>query len=152
MSIKLPEKIVTETVMIGDEAFYFEITNENITRYGRRGENTSEGLLVRKHYQEVVGILYISNYLRDSKTKESLELQQIGTVDEREVAPTLEKVLDALTRQLSLLTNGEYDAYFENCRKRHDGEDCDDRFNLPFEMEVQDIFWHILDLREGKYF
>lgn len=26
---------------------------------------------------------------------------------------------------------------------------CD--FNLPFEMWMQDIFWDILDLREGKY-
>ena len=68
----------------------------------------------------------------------------------------MSKCLTALEKQLSLLTNGEYDEYYIDCKKRHDSiEDGDsDRqkfHNLPYWMQMQDIFWHILDLREGKY-
>ena len=68
-----------------------------------------------------------------------------------EEAPSLVKVLDALDKQLSLMTDGMYYEYYNDCRKRHDGEGSDERFDLPFEMQMQDIFWDILDLREGRY-
>ena len=154
MDVNLPERIVTEIVLIGYEGYQFEINNERIIRYGRRSTQESCGLLVKNHYQEVAGILYIIHLLKDGKTKESIAAFYIGEKEQKEYekAPTLAKCLDALKRQLSLLMDGAYDAYYDDCHKRHDGESSSERFDLPYEMEMQDIFWHMLDLQEGKVY
>ena len=152
----LKDKIInTETVFIGSKAYRFEITGESITRYGLKSEETSPGNLVKDHFEAVFGVLYLTHLLKDSEVKESIAMYWMGDEEKKkyEEAPTLEKVLDALEKQISILTDGAYDAYYEDCRKRHDGEiERGGNFaHLPYEMKMQDIFWDILDLREGRY-
>ena len=172
--------ISTETVIINMTGYRFEITGDHIIRYGLKTSETSKGHLVKRHFDNVFGVLYLSHLLKDCGVKESISSYWMGEEEKKryEEAPTLEKCVDMLCRQLSLLTDGVYDEYYENCRKRHGGvtpdgkrsygldadgnfydtEKRDDEsgdgwrdFNLPFEMQMQDIFWDILDLREGKY-
>ena len=148
----LKEKYIrTETVIINMRGFSFEITGENITRYGVKTEETSPGCLVKDHFEPVFGCLYLAHLLKDCEVKEARAQWAITDQKKYDEAPTLEKVLDALNKQLSLLTDGEYDEYYEDCRIRHDGGESSKRFDLPFEMHMQDIFWEILDLREGRY-
>lgn len=148
--------IATETVIINMKGYWFEITGEKITRHGMKTEETSSGNLVKDHFEPVFGVLYLTHLLKDGEVKESIAYYGMGEEEKKkyEEAPTLDKVLDALCKQLSLMTDGAYDAYYEDCRKRHDGEEGDGwrQFtDLPYDMRMQDIFWHILDLREGRY-
>ena len=116
-------------------------------------QDTSPGLLVKDHFEAVFGCLYLTHLLKDGEVKESIGMYWMGEEEKKqyEEAPTLEKCLNALDKQLSLLTDGEYDDYYEDCRIRHDGGESSKNFNLPLEMRMQDIFWDILDLREGRY-
>ena len=143
--------IQTETVIINMTGYRFEITGESITRYGVKSKETSPGCLVKTHFEPVFGVLYLAHLLKDCEVKEAMAQWAIEDQKKYEDSPTLEKVLDALLKQLSLLTDGEYDEYYEDCRIRHDGEDGSGSFNLPYEMRMQDIFWDILDLKEGRY-
>ncbi len=148
--------IATETVIINMRGYWFEITGERITRHGMKTEETSPGLLVKDHFESVFGVLYLTHLLKDNEVKESIAMYLMGEDEKKkyEEAPTLEIVLNALCKQISLITDGVYDAYYEDCRKRHDEEEEGDwqQFNsLPYLMQMQDIFWHILDLREGRY-
>lgn len=143
--------IATDTVFIGLAAYSFEITGECTTRFGVKSIDTSPGFLVKTHFEPVFGCLYFTHLLKDCEVKEAMEQWAIEDQEKHDEAPTLEKVLNALMKQISSLTDGEYDEYYEDCRKRHDGEESDKRFNLPYEMRMQDIFWDILNLREGRY-
>ncbi len=143
--------IATDTVFIGLAAYSFEITGECITRYGVKSTDTSPGLLVKTHFKPVFGCLYLAHLLKDCEIKEAMAQWAIEDQEKYDEAPTLEKVLNALVKQISLLTDDEYDEYYEDCRKRHDGGDGSGSFGLPYEMHMQDIFWEILDLREGRY-
>ena len=143
--------IRTETVIIDMRGYSFEITGEGITRYGVKTEEHSPGMLVASHFEPVFGCLYLAHLLKDCEVKEAMEQWAIEDQKKYEDAPEMNKVLDALVKQLSLLMDGEYDEYYEDCRIRHDGGESDKRFNLPFEMRMQDIFWEILDLKEGRY-
>lgn len=143
--------IQTETVIINMTGYRFEITGEGITRYGMKSQETSPGVLVKTHFDPVFGVLYLTHLLKDCEVKEAMAQWAIEDQKKYDEAPGLGKVLDALLKQLSLLTDGEYDDYYEDCRKRHDGEDGSGSFNLPYEMRMQDIFWDILDLKEGRY-
>lgn len=148
--------IATETVVINMRGYWFEITGEKITRHGMKTEETSPGNLVRDHFEPVFGVLYLTHLLKDGEVKESIAYYGMGEEEKKkyEEAPELSKVLDALCKQLSLMTDGAYDAYYEDCRKRHDeGIEGDWRqfSDLPYATQMQDIFWHILDLREGRY-
>ena len=144
--------IQTETVIINMTGYRFEITGESITRYGMKSQETSPGVLVKTHFEPVFGCLYLAHLLKDCEVKEAMEQWAIEDQKKYDEAPGLGKVLDALLKQLSLLTDGEYDEYYEDCRKRHDGLDDEHRsFYLPYEMRMQDIFWEIFDLKEGRY-
>lgn len=148
--------IRTETVIIDMRGYSFKITGEGITRYGVKSTETSPGMLVVSHFEPVFGCLYLAHLLKDCEVKEAMKQWAIEDMKKYEDAPEMNKVLDALVKQLSLLTDGEYDEYYEDCRIRHDGLDEDEEhshrsFDLPFEMRMQDIFWEILDLKEGRY-
>ena len=144
--------IRTETVIIDMRGYSFEITGEGITRYGMKTEEKSPGLLVSTHFEPVFGCLYLAHLLKDCEVKEAMAQWAIEDQKKYEEAPEMGKVLDALLKQLSLLTDGQYDQYYEDCRIRHDGLDGEHRsFDLPYEMRLQDIFWEILDLKEGRY-
>ncbi len=146
---------LTDDVVINLRGYIFEVTGENIIRYERNSQETSRGCLVKGHFESIYWVLYWTHLLKDCGVKESIgsyfmceELKK-----KYEEAPTLDECLDALCKQLSLMSDGAYDAYYEDCRKRHDGETerGEDFHTLPYEMEMQDIFWYILDLKEGRY-
>lgn len=147
--------ISTDPVILGTRGYSFEITDASITRYDVNGREKSSGLLVKDHFEPVCGVLYLAHLLKDNEVKESIDMYFMGEEEKKkyDAAPTLENVLDALDKQLSQLTDGEFDAYYEDCRARHDGIEHSSVFHnrLPFEMQMQNIFWNILDLREGRY-
>ena len=146
--------IRTKNVLINLKGYIFEITGDGITRYGVKNEETSPGCLVKTNFEPVFGCLYLTHLLKDCEVKEAMTQWAIEDQKKYDEAPELEKVLNALLKQLSLLTDGKYDEYYEDCRIRHDDLDDEHRrgsFNLPYEMIMQDIFWHILDLKEGRY-
>ena len=143
--------IRTENVLINLKGYTFEITGDGITRYGVKSKETSPGCLVKTHFEPVFGCLYLTHLLKDCEVKEAMAQWAIEDQKKYEEAPELEKVLNALLKQLSLLTDGKYDEYYEDCRIRHDGGESGRRFDLPYEMIMQDIFWYILDLKEGRY-
>ena len=181
--ISLEDGIIqTEPVVIGSSGYLFEITDKGIKRYGLKSTDISKGVLVSKHFEPVFGCLYIAHLLKDCKVKEAIACYFMGPKekDEYEKAPALDKCLNALLKQFSLMTDGFYDSYYNDCRIRHDGieeeqdtvEECDgseaghdgivecdaNHENavqnyglLPYVMQVQDIFWHVLDLKEGCY-
>ena len=147
--------ITTETVWIGLKAYSFEITGDSITRYGINTQETSRGTLVKARFEPVFGCLYLAHLLKDGEVKEAIAMYYMGEEEKKkyEEAPSLEKVLGALEKQLSLLMDGEYDAYYEDCKIRHGGGETDSRpfHELGYEMPMQDIFWNVLDLKEGRY-
>ena len=148
--------LVTETVIIDYRGYQFEITDQSIIRYGLKSEETSPGYLVSKHFDEIYRILYILHLFKDNLVKESMAQYWIEDQKEFDEAPSLEKCLDALEKQFSLMTEGRYDEYFSNCKARYFGEETENSsivfYRLPYLMDVQDIFWHILDLRDGKWY
>ena len=155
MTSRLEEKtLCTDPVIIGLEGYWFEITEESITRHSRKGQETSPGYLVRTHFQPVCLSLYLTRLLKDGGVKEAIGTYWANETEKNayEKALSLNQACDALVMQISLMTDGRYDAYYEDCRKRHDGEESDtDLGELPYEAKFQDIFWYILDLKEGKY-
>ncbi|MBQ9008166.1 MAG: hypothetical protein IJ088_02380 [Clostridia bacterium] len=149
--------IETEIVIINLRGYRFTITDRSIVRTGIQGSEESAGVLVSTHFEPVFGVLYLAHLLKDGEVKEAMDQWYMDDRKKYEEAPELGKVLDALLKQLSLLTDGAYEEYYEDCRIRHDGLDEDvghgsRTFNLPYVMRMQDIFWHILDLKEGRYY
>ena len=151
--------ITTETVIINHCIYYFEINIDSIKRHSLNRIECSPGCLVKDHFDSIVAALYCIHLLKDCGVKEAISSYYIGEVERKKYqeAPTLEKCLYELITQLSIMTDGIYDSYFDCCKRRHAGEDDDTLPNwrqfhdLPYLMEMQDIFWHILDLRNGKY-
>ena len=46
----------------------YAITKESITRYDRKGESESQGLLVRKHYDEIQNALLVAGIMKEGST------------------------------------------------------------------------------------
>ena len=148
----MEKRFVTETVIIGLTGYQYDISDKCIIRYGMKTEEKSLGYLVKKHFDEVCNVLYLIHLLKDTLVKEAMEQFWIEDQEKYEKAPLLAKCLDALEQQLSLMSEAEYDEYFKYCKTRYAGEDPDGDYNrLPFWSEMQDLFWHILDLRNGKW-
>ncbi len=88
----------------------YVISEDSITHYFFQKEETSPGLLVTKHYQEVEKALYLAWFLREGKCYESIAAYY-HTDDDLKNAPHLEKVINALEKQVNLFTEGEYQKY-----------------------------------------
>ena len=58
--------------VVEGEKYSFEITGENITRYGVKTEETSPGCLVKDHFEPVFGCLYLAHLLKDCEVKEAM--------------------------------------------------------------------------------
>ncbi|MBR2759528.1 MAG: hypothetical protein IKD66_00015 [Solobacterium sp.] len=148
--------IHTETVLIGLNAYAFTISDRRMIRYGRKTCEESEGLLVSSRFVPVKACLYAAHLLKDGKVKEARACYYMDDKDqvEYEKMPFLEQCLDALEEQFSQMTDHVYDLYYTDCRNRHDGTEETPEFrdfDLPYLMRIQDIFWYILDLRQGRY-
>ena len=147
------KRIITDPVAINMNGCRFEITEDYIIRNGLKEHDISPGFLVKTHFDNVYEVLELAKLLKETGVREAIAMYWMGEEEKKkyEEAPTLEKCLDDLEKQLSLLTDGEYDEYYKDCQKRHNGGEGNGEFNLPFEMQMQDIFWDIIDLREGRY-
>ena len=80
----------------------YAITEESITRYDRKGESESQGLLVRKHYDEIQNALLVAGIMKEGSTFESLARYAMSPDDLPEKAPRLDTCLAALERMVSL--------------------------------------------------
>ena len=145
------KEIITESVVNYDVGMLYKITEDHITQYvGRDKEYESKGNLVRSHFLQAEGLLYVSYLLKHGKVKEAMEQYHIGDKEreEYEQAATLDKCLNALEKLLQEATEGRYDSLYEE----HAGGD--NRYNtddLEQWSEMQDVYWHILDLRNGRW-
>lgn len=76
----------------------YRVSPDSILRAGLDGETTSKGLLVSKHYENVVHVLQITAFMRDDKVYESIASYWHEDKD-LEDAPHLERVLYRLCRR-----------------------------------------------------
>ena len=119
------KRLVTETVVIGLKGYHFDITDSHITRYGLKKTETSPGHLVTGHFDEVYRVLYILHLLKDNLVKESMSQYWIENQKAFDEAPYLERCLDALEKQFSLMTECRYDEYFSDCKSRYFREETE---------------------------
>ena len=122
----------------------YNISEGCITHHFFQQEEISKGLLVKRHFKEAELSLYTAWVLREGKCYEAIAAWYHKEEDLKD-APHLEKVLHAMEEQLDRLTDGEYSKY---ATAKDAGED-----NLSFKYwsDLQDIYFFIKDLREGKY-
>ena len=151
---KKPETkgFISDSVVIGMYGYCFEISTEYIKRCCIKDTETSKGLIVRRYYEEVEKAVFLASLLKDGKVREALQNYYMEDPGELEKAPEMEKCLDALEKQFSILSDGQYEEFFANCRKRREGSSDEGMlWDIPFANQAQDFFWNILDLREGRY-
>ena len=125
------------------------VTEEKITRYCVNNEEVSKGLLVKKHYKEVRSVLWIAGLLKDGKTYESISAFYHEEKD-LENAPHMIECLDPLECQLSLLTDGDYTEIAEIIKS--DNPNRSALFDYKYIVELQNIYYHIADLRDGRFY
>ena len=128
----------------------FVVTEQSVRRFDQKGESESCGFLVRKHYDEVRKTLQVANILKEGKVFES----RAGYFPDPDDPPLemlrrLVVCLDALERLLSQATDGEYESAVA-VLNRQDASHTELNEH-KYWGEIQDIYWHIKELREGKY-
>lgn len=142
--VEIPEdekkSFTIDTSMNGE----YNISEDRITHTSISGTQISKGLLVKRHFKEAELSLYTAWVLREGKCYEAIAAWYHKEEDLKD-APHLEKVLHAMEEQLDRLTDGEYSKY---ATAKDAGED-----NLSFKYwsDLQDIYFFIHDLYEGKY-
>ena len=123
----------------------YTFSEDNITHVSFRGSRISKGLLMKKHYKESELALYTAWVLREGRCYEAKQAWY-HTEEDLKDAPHLEQVLKAMEAQLNKLTDGEYSSTVEVLQQDHP-----DIGNRMYWSEIQDIWWEIKNLREGKY-
>ncbi len=137
----MPFKIDTQTKGI------FIIAEDSITHHFFSIEETSPGLLMKKHYKEIERALYAAWVLREGKCYESIAAYMHEEKD-LDDAPHLETILPALEKQMDLLTDGGYERY----KAAHEKKDWALMNGNRYWREVQDIWVEIDALKEGRYY
>lgn len=137
----MPFKIDTQTKGI------FIIAEDSITHHFFSIDETSPGLLVKKHYSEVEKALYAAWFLREGKCYESIEAYWHEEKDLKD-ALHLETILSALEKQMDLLMDGEYGKHVA----AHEKQDWKLMEENRYWREVQDIWSEINTLKEGRYY
>ncbi len=125
----------------------FVISQDSITRFFFQSSETSKGLLVTKHYQEIQLALYCAWILREGKCYESIGAYQHESKDLKDALP-LEKIVSALERQTDLLSDGAYSQYADSQRTK-DWTFID---SCRYWQEIQDIWVEINALKTGRYY
>ena len=128
----------------------FAVTEQSVRRFDQKGESESLGLLVRNHYDEVQKTLWVANIIKEGGAFES-RVRYFPEPDDPplENAPRLAVCLDALERLLSQATDGEYKAVVTVLNRPDISHaELDEH---KYWGEIQDIYWYIKELREGKY-
>lgn len=129
---------------------FYGISPDSILRAGIDGQSTSKGLLVSKHYENVVYVLQIVAFMRDDKVYESIASYWHEDKD-LEGAPHLEKVLFALEDQLDKMTDGEYKAVASLLDVKGDDRPDESLYTHKYWGEMNQVWWEIHELRDGKY-
>ena len=137
----MPFKIDTQTKGL------YVISEDSIINYFFQKETTSSGLLVKRHYKEIEASLYLSWFIREGKTYESIAAYWHEESDLKD-APHLEKIVPALEKQIDLLTDGAYSIFVE-AHKKQDWRAMDD---YRYWSEVQDIWSEIDALRSRRFY
>ena len=137
----MPFRIDTQTKGI------YIVSEDSISHHFFSIDETSPGLLVKKHYTEVERALYSAWFLREGKCYESIAAYMHDEKD-LEDAPHLEKVIAMLEKQVELFTEGEYGKYVA----AHEKKDWSLIEKNRYWREVQDIWVEINTLREGRYY
>ena len=123
----------------------YTISEDSITHRFFQQEEISKGLLVKRHFKEAELSLYTAWVLREGKCYEAISAWYHKEEDLKG-APHLEKVLHAMEDQLELLTDGEYSSTVDLLKQDHPDLD-----GHKYWSEIQDIWWEVKNLREGKY-
>lgn len=137
----MPFKIDTQT-----NGLYI-VSENSITHRFFQKEQTTAGLLVKKHYREIEAALYCSWLIRQGKTVESISAY-FHTEEDLKDAPPLEKLFPVLEENLNSFTEGEYQNHI-TARENQEWRSMDD---YRYWQEVQDIWSEINDLRERRYY
>ena len=137
----MPFRIDTQTKGI------FIIAEDSITHLFFNIDETSPGLLVKKHYTEIERALYSAWFLREGKCYESIAAYMHEEKD-LEDAPHLEKVVAAIEKQVDLFTEGEYGKYVAG----HEAQDWKLIGDNRYWREVQDVWVEIDALKNGRYY
>ena len=125
----------------------FIIAEDSITHHFFSIDETSPGLLVKKHYKEIERALYSAWVLREGKCYESIAAYWHKENDLKD-APHLEKVVAAIEKHLDLFTEGGYEKYVA----AHEKQDWALMEGNRYWREVQDIWSEISTLKEGRYY
>lgn len=125
----------------------YVISEDSIVHYFFQKEETSPGVLVKKHYSKVEKALYAAWYIREGKCYESIAAYMHEEKD-LEDAPHLEKVVAAIEKQVDLFTEGEYGKYVAG----HEAQDWKLIGDNRYWREVQDIWVEINTLKEKRYY
>ena len=123
----------------------YTISEDSITHRFFQQEEISKGLLVKRHFKEAELSLYTAWVLREGKCYEAISAWYHKEEDLKG-APHLEKVLHAMEDQLELLTDGEYSSTVDLLKQDHPNFD-----GHKYWSEIQNIWWEVKNLREGKY-
>ena len=136
-----PKSFTIDTSMNGQ----YTISEDRIIHTSISGTQISKGLLVKRHFKEAELSLYTAWVLREGKCYEAISAWYHKEEDLKD-APHLDKILHAMEEQLDRLTDGEYSAVVELLKQDHPDLDGHDYWS-----EIQDIWWEVKNLREGKY-
>jgi hypothetical protein len=125
----------------------YVIAEDSITHYFLSKSETSPGLLVKKHYDDIERALHIAWYIREGKCHESVSAYWHKEED-LEDSIHLEPLVKALEEQVDLFTEGAY-RQLMTAKENGDRESEDQN---RYWREIQEILAEINALKEKRYY
>lgn len=125
----------------------YVIAEDSITHYFLSKSETSPGLLVKKHYDDIERALHIARYIREGKCHESVSAYWHKEED-LEDSIHLEPLVKALEEQVDLFTEGAY-RQLMTAKENGDRESEDQN---RYWREIQEIWAEINALKEKRYY
>lgn len=125
----------------------YVIAEDSITHYFLSKSETSPGLLVKKHYDDIERALHIAWYIREGKCHESVSAYWHKEED-LEDSIHLEPLVKALEEQVDLFTEGAY-RQLMTAKENGDRESEDQN---RYWREIQEIWAEINALKEKRYY
>ena len=123
---------------------HYSLSEDNITRASYNGDQTSHGFLIHDYFDSIIKALSAALFLREGKCRESISSSK-HVEDEQDATP-LESVLSSLEHSINMFTNGEYERFVS-------ANTAGDRsYDYKYYTELQDIWFEIKQLREGRYY
>ena len=123
------------------------LAEDSITHYFLSKSETSPGLLVKKHYDDIERALHIAWYIREGKCHESVSAYWHKEED-LEDSIHLEPLVKALEEQVNLLTEGVYEQYVAS-QEHLSWEFMQEN---RYWQEVQEVWAEINALKEKRYY